>query len=55
MGEWRGINSPRHQTSHWLKVVEKGSVRRTDAMLFLGVGSSGAEDPVAKPPLLAFT
>jgi hypothetical protein len=78
-----GINSLRHQTSRWLKAVEKGSVGWTDAMLFQGVGSSGApptsfchwgslnfcsgamhwrcvgssgaEDPAPKSPLLAFT
>jgi hypothetical protein len=26
-----GINSPRHQTSRWLKATEKGSIRWTDA------------------------
>jgi hypothetical protein len=37
-----GINSPRHQTSRWLKAAEKGTVGWSDAMLFQGVGSSGA-------------
>jgi hypothetical protein len=37
-----GINSPRHQTSRWVKAAEKGSVGRTDAKLFQGVGQSGA-------------
>jgi hypothetical protein len=37
-----GINSPRYQTSHWLKVAEKGTVGWSDAILFQGVGSSGA-------------
>jgi hypothetical protein len=31
MGEWRGINSPRHSKSRWLTVNEKGSVGWTDA------------------------
>jgi hypothetical protein len=42
MGAWRGINSPRHQTSRWLKAAEKGTVGWSDAMLFQGVGWSGA-------------
>jgi hypothetical protein len=29
-----GINSPRHQTSRWLKAAEKGTVGWSDAMLF---------------------
>jgi hypothetical protein len=29
-----GINSPRHQTSHWLTATEKGSVRWTDTRFF---------------------
>jgi hypothetical protein len=29
-----GINSPRHQTSRWLTVTEKGSVGWTDAIFF---------------------
>jgi hypothetical protein len=37
-----GINSPRHPKSRWLTTTEKGSVRWTNAMLFQGVGSSGA-------------
>jgi hypothetical protein len=37
-----GINTPRHQTRCWLKAAEKGTVGWTDAMLFQGVGSSGA-------------
>jgi hypothetical protein len=37
-----GINSPRHQTSRWLKAAEKGTVGWFDATLFQGVGSSGA-------------
>jgi hypothetical protein len=37
-----GINSPRHQTSRWLKSAEKGTVGWSDAMLFQSVGSSGA-------------
>jgi hypothetical protein len=37
-----GINSPRHQTSRWLKAAEKGTVGRSDTMLFQGVSSSGA-------------
>jgi hypothetical protein len=32
-----GINSSRHPKSRWLTVTEKGSVRWTNAMLFLGV------------------
>jgi hypothetical protein len=37
-----GINSPWHQTSRWLTSTEKGTVGWSDAMLFRGVGSSGA-------------
>jgi hypothetical protein len=32
-----GINSPRHPKSRWLTATKKGSVRWTDAVLFLGV------------------
>jgi hypothetical protein len=77
------INSPRHQTSRWLKAAEKGNVGWTDArfsrvsvhpvplpchiaveILWHNcsdaihrqcVGSSGAEDPATKSPLLVFT
>jgi hypothetical protein len=78
-----GINISSHPKSRWLTTSEKVSVGWTNAMLFLGVGSSGAlhitqpleicwhncsdathrrcvsssgaEDPVAKSSLLAFT
>jgi hypothetical protein len=78
-----GINSPRHQTSRWLKAAEKVSVGWTDAYFFQEsvhpmplprhiaveilwhncsdamhrrcVGSSSAEDPASKSPLLAST
>jgi hypothetical protein len=48
-----GINSPRHQTSRWLKAAEKGTVEWSDAMHRRYVGSSGAEDLASKSPLLA--
>jgi hypothetical protein len=79
-----GINSPRHQTSRWLKAAESSTVGWSDTILFPGVGSysatsrclhrtcllwhyysdsmhrrsigsSGAEDPASKSPLLAST
>jgi hypothetical protein len=34
MGEWRGINSPRHPKSRWLTTTEKGSIGWTDAVFF---------------------
>jgi hypothetical protein len=34
IGEWRGINSPRHQTSRWLKAAESSTIGWSDAMLF---------------------
>jgi hypothetical protein len=37
-----GINSTRHPKSRWLTTTEKVSVGWTDAMIFQGVGSSGA-------------
>jgi hypothetical protein len=37
-----GINSPRHQTSLWLKGAESSTVGWSDAILFRGVGSSSA-------------
>jgi hypothetical protein len=36
------INSPRHPKSYWLTASKKVSIGWTDAMLFLGVGSSDA-------------
>jgi hypothetical protein len=78
-----GINSPRHQTSCWLKAAESSTVGWSDAMFFRAsvhpvllavastahdrwhncsdamlrrsVGSSGAEDLVAKTSLVAST
>jgi hypothetical protein len=78
-----GINSPRHQTSRWLKAAESSTIGWSDAMFFRAsvhpvllavastarllwhncsdamhrrsVGSSGAEDPASKSPLLAST
>jgi hypothetical protein len=55
MSEWRGINSPRHQTSRWLTSTENSTAGWSDAILFQGVGSSGAEDHASKSPLLAST
>jgi hypothetical protein len=37
-----GINSPRQPNSRWLTATEKESIRWTDAIIFQGVGSSGA-------------
>jgi hypothetical protein len=37
-----GINSPRHQTSRWLKAAESSTVGWSDAIFFSGVVSSGA-------------
>jgi hypothetical protein len=37
-----GINSPRHQTSRWLKAAESSTIRWSDAILFQGIGASGA-------------
>jgi hypothetical protein len=43
-----GINSPRHQTSRWLKAVEKGSVGWTDARF-----SRASVHPVSLPRHIA--
>jgi hypothetical protein len=45
-----GINSPRHQTSHWLKAAESSTIGWSDVVLFPGVGSSSATSRC--PPLL---
>jgi hypothetical protein len=41
MGEWRGYKYPKASKEPLLTTSEKGSVGWTDAMLYLGVGSSG--------------
>jgi hypothetical protein len=40
-----GINSSRHQTSRWLKAAQSSTFGWSDAILFQGVGSSGAPPP----------